>query len=88
MVILFTFLIAGLMISRIPMFSFKKIRVRRRLVAPPALSPGGVGRTAALHVNHGSSTCFVRTHCTHRRKVRRKQIRRPRRPGFVPRTNW
>ncbi|KAK1604526.1 hypothetical protein QYE76_028199 [Lolium multiflorum] len=42
---------------------------RRRLVAPPALSPGGVGRTVALHVNHGSNTCFVRTHCTHRRKV-------------------
>jgi CDP-diacylglycerol--serine O-phosphatidyltransferase len=34
MVVLFTFLIALLMISRIPMFSFKKIRVRRRLVAP------------------------------------------------------
>ncbi|KAK1667977.1 hypothetical protein QYE76_056136 [Lolium multiflorum] len=51
-------------------------------------SSSAVGRTAALHVNHGSNTSFVRTHCTHRRKVRRKQIRRPRRPGFVPRTNW
>ena len=40
MVILFTFLIAGLMISRIPMLSFKKIRVRRRLVAPFLVAVG------------------------------------------------
>ncbi|MEX2217621.1 MAG: phosphatidylcholine/phosphatidylserine synthase [Phycisphaerales bacterium] len=40
MVVLFTFFIAGLMISRIPMFSFKKIRVRRRLIAPLLVAVG------------------------------------------------
>ena len=39
---------------------------RRRLVASPGPSPGGVGRTAALHLNHGSITCFIRTHWTSR----------------------
>jgi CDP-diacylglycerol--serine O-phosphatidyltransferase len=40
LVILFTFLIAGLMVSRIPMFSFKKIRIKRRLVVPLIVSVG------------------------------------------------
>jgi CDP-diacylglycerol---serine O-phosphatidyltransferase len=44
-VILFTFLVAGLMISRIPMFSFKKIRIRRRLIAPLLV---GVGLVVVL----------------------------------------
>lgn len=34
LVILYTFLIAGLMISRMPMYSFKKIRILRPLVVP------------------------------------------------------
>lgn len=34
LVVINTFLIAGLMISRIPMFSFKKVRVRRNLIGP------------------------------------------------------
>ena len=42
MVILLTFLIAGLMVSRVPMFSFKKIKVRRRLVVPLLICVGFV----------------------------------------------
>jgi CDP-diacylglycerol--serine O-phosphatidyltransferase len=34
MVVVYTFLIAGLMVSRLPMFSFKKVRVRRAAVVP------------------------------------------------------
>lgn len=34
LVILYTFLIAGLMISRLPMYSFKKVRIARPLVVP------------------------------------------------------
>jgi CDP-diacylglycerol--serine O-phosphatidyltransferase len=45
LVILFTFFIGLLMISRIPMFSFKKIRVRRRLIAPMLV---GVGLVVVL----------------------------------------
>ena len=45
--------------------------------------PNTVYRNRSQLWTAGSNTCFVRTHCTHRRKVRCKQIRRPRRPGFV-----
>ncbi|MBX3359345.1 MAG: phosphatidylcholine/phosphatidylserine synthase [Phycisphaeraceae bacterium] len=33
-VVVFTFVVAGLMISRLPMFSFKKARIERRFVVP------------------------------------------------------
>lgn len=39
-VILYTFLIAYLMVSRIPMFSFKKLRINRRAVVPLLLAVG------------------------------------------------
>jgi CDP-diacylglycerol---serine O-phosphatidyltransferase len=47
MVVIFTFFIAGLMISRVPMFSLKKIRVKRRLVAPLLVCVGLVVVMAA-----------------------------------------
>jgi len=49
LVILFTFLIAGLMIGRQPMFSFKKVRIPRRLVAPFLVVVGLFVVMAAKH---------------------------------------
>lgn len=49
LVILFTFLIAGLMVGRQPMFSFKKVRVPRRLVVPLLVTIGLVVVMAAKH---------------------------------------
>ncbi len=42
LVIVNTFLIAALMVSRVPMFSFKKVRVKRKLVVPMMVAFGMV----------------------------------------------
>ena len=49
LVIGFTFLVAGMMISRLPMYSFKKVRIPRRLVAPLMVIIGLLVVLAAKH---------------------------------------